>query len=34
MLGEAERAKILAAEKALVDALCKYRDVLCLAAGE
>jgi hypothetical protein len=30
MIGEAERAKILAAEKPLVDELCKYRDVLCL----
>lgn len=31
MLGEAESAKILAAEKALVRDLCAYRDVLCLA---
>jgi hypothetical protein len=30
LLGEAEKARILADEKALVDALCAYRDVLCL----
>lgn len=29
--GDAEKAKILADEKALVEALCAYRDVLCLA---
>jgi hypothetical protein len=31
LIGEAEKAKILADEKALVDELCAYRDVLCLA---
>jgi hypothetical protein len=31
LVGEAEKAKILADEKELVDALCAYRDVLCLA---
>lgn len=31
MIGEAEKAKILAAEKALLDDLCAYRDVLCLS---
>lgn len=30
LLGEAEKAKILAAEKSLLDELCAYRDVLCL----
>jgi hypothetical protein len=30
MIGEAEKAKILAAEKPLIDRLCAYRDVLCL----
>lgn len=30
MIGEAEKAKILAAEKPLLDELCAYRDVLCL----
>lgn len=30
MMGEAEKNKILSAEKSLVDALCAYRDVLCL----
>lgn len=30
LLGEAEQAKILAEEKALIDDLCAYRDVLCL----
>jgi hypothetical protein len=30
MIGEAEKAKILATEKPLVDALCAYRDVLCM----
>jgi hypothetical protein len=34
MLGEAERARILAEEKALVDELCAYRDVLCLTKRE
>jgi hypothetical protein len=29
-MGEAETAKILANEKPLVDALCAYRDLLCL----
>jgi hypothetical protein len=31
LIGEAETAKILADEKALLDELCAYRDVLCLA---
>jgi hypothetical protein len=31
LIGEAEKAKILADEKALLDELCAYRDVLCLA---
>jgi hypothetical protein len=30
-VGEAEKAKILADEKALLDDLCTYRDLLCLA---
>ena len=30
LIGAAEKAAILADEKALVDALCAYRDVLCL----
>ena len=30
LIGEAETAKILADEKTLIDALCAYRDVLCL----
>ena len=30
MIGEAEKAKIVAAEKSLVDELCAYRDILCL----
>lgn len=30
MVGEAEKAQILTREKALVDALCAYRAVLCL----
>ena len=30
MIGETEKAKILADEKELIDALCAYRDVLCL----
>jgi hypothetical protein len=30
MIGEAEKAKIVAAEKPLLDELCAYRDVLCL----
>lgn len=30
MVGQAEKAQILANEKALVDDLCAYRDVLCL----
>jgi hypothetical protein len=33
MIGEAEKARILSDEKALVDALCAYRDVLCLSHG-
>ena len=31
LIGEAEKARILADEKALLDELCAYRDVLCLA---
>jgi len=31
LMGEAEKAKILAEEKTLVDDLCAYREVLCLA---
>jgi hypothetical protein len=31
LIGEAEKAKILADEKALLDELCAYRDILCLA---
>jgi hypothetical protein len=31
LIGEAEKAKILADEKSLVDALCAYRSLLCLA---
>jgi hypothetical protein len=34
MVGEAEKAKIQADEKELIDELCVYRDVLCLPAGE
>jgi hypothetical protein len=30
LIGDAEKAKILAAEKSLVHDLCKHRDVLCL----
>ena len=30
LIGEAERAKIIADEKPLIDALCTYRDLLCL----
>ena len=30
LIGEAEKAKILADEKTLLDALCAHRDVLCL----
>ena len=33
LMGEAEKAEIAAAEKALLDDLCAYRDVLCLADG-
>ena len=31
LVGAAEKARIVADEKALLDALCAYRDVLCLA---
>jgi len=31
LVGDAEKARILADEKALVDDLCAYREVLCLA---
>ena len=34
LVGDAEKAGILADEKALVDALCDYRSVLCLATGK
>jgi hypothetical protein len=30
LIGEAEKAKILADEEALLDELCAYRDILCL----
>jgi hypothetical protein len=30
LIGEAEKAKIMADEKTLLDDLCAYRDVLCL----
>jgi hypothetical protein len=33
LIGEAEKAKILADEKALVDELCAYRDILCLTSN-
>lgn len=33
LIGQAEKAKILSDEKALVDDLCAYRDVLCLRNG-
>jgi hypothetical protein len=31
LIGETEKARILADEKALLDDLCAYRDILCLA---
>jgi hypothetical protein len=34
LIGEAEKAKVLADERALLDELCAYRDVLCLAHKE
>ncbi len=34
LIGEAEKAKILADEKTLLDDLCAYRDVLCLPNTE
>jgi hypothetical protein len=34
MIGAAEKAKILADEKALVDELCAYRNILCLTGGQ
>lgn len=34
MIGEAEKNRIMAEEKPLVDALCAYRDVLCLTHGK
>jgi len=34
LVGEAEKARILSDEKALVDALCAYRDLLCLGDGK
>ena len=30
LMGEAEKARILADEKPLIDALCAYRAVLCI----
>jgi hypothetical protein len=33
LVGEAEKARILSDEKALVDALCAYRELLCLGDG-
>lgn len=33
LIGEAEKARILADEKPLIDGLCAYRDVLCNAAS-
>jgi hypothetical protein len=33
LFGEAEKARILADEKALVDELCAYRDILCLTSA-
>lgn len=30
LIGAAEKAKIIAEEKALIEELCAYRDVLCL----
>jgi hypothetical protein len=30
LIGESEKSRILADEKPLVDALCAYRQVLCL----
>ena len=33
-IGQAEKAKILADEKALLRDLCAYRDVLCLPNGK
>jgi hypothetical protein len=34
LIGEAEKAEILTDEKALLDDLCAYRDILCLADDE
>jgi hypothetical protein len=34
LVGDAEKAGIMTREKSLVDALCSYRDVLCLADGK
>jgi hypothetical protein len=31
LLGEAEKSKILADEKPLLDELCAYREILCLS---
>jgi hypothetical protein len=31
LVGEAEKASILANEQALLSELCAYRDILCLA---
>lgn len=34
LIGEAETARILADEKALLDELCAYRDILCLTTDD
>jgi hypothetical protein len=34
LTGEAEKARILATERALVNELCAYREILCLADGK
>ena len=34
LIGEAEKAKIMANEKTLLDDPCAYRDVLCLPSKE
>lgn len=34
LVGDAEKAKILADEKELLDDLCSYRDILCLKHGD
>jgi len=32
VIGEAEKARIMADEKPLLDDLCAYRDVLCVSS--